>query len=352
MNRPRRPWPGPVLLLLLACTACEPASRDTHDSHFYAVGTRVELTLRLTEQDFERAETAVREQFEEAHRGWDGWGGGALGRMNLALETADTAAVPPELEAGLARALELARLSDGQFHPGIGALTETWGFHRAPWPDLAPAPQAIEAARLRVPAADEIRLAGGVLTTDRPGVRIDSGGFAKGLILEAVRDELREQGVNHGLVNAGGDLAVLGDAGERPWRVGILDPRGDGVLARAEARDGECLVTSGDYERGFEAEGHWFHHLLDPATGYPARGTGSATVIAQDCALADVAATAIFVAGPGKWPETAGALGVEQVMVVADDGTAELSPAMAERLDFRDRQPETREMAVHVENGQ
>jgi len=139
---------------------------------------------------------------------------------------------------------------------------------------------------------------------------------------------------------------VLGQSEGRSWRVGILDPRGEGVLAGLAVADGECLLTSGDYERYFEHQGKRYHHLLHPEHGYPARGTASATVIAQDCARADAAATALFVAGPDEWPLIAARMGIEQAMIVTDDGQVEVSPKLAPRLEFPHRQPRIRERTL------
>jgi thiamine biosynthesis lipoprotein len=110
-------------------------------------------------------------------------------------------------------------------------------------------------------------------------------------------------------------------------------------MAGVELADGECIMTSGDYERRFEHEGEHYHHLLDSRTGRPARGAISVTVIARNCARADAAATALFIAGEEQWPRVAAAMAVEQVMRVAPDGSVALTPAMANRLRFTAQPP-------------
>lgn len=335
----------PGLLLpacLLGLLACTPASEEIHQSEFHALGTRIELSLRAPEQDAQPAAEAVKRAFTAGHARWDGWGGGALGRVNLALTAGQSVPVPPELEPGLARALEYSRQSQGRFHPGVGVLTETWGFHRPPWPQTPPQPGAVAAAVARIPPPEAMTLEQGVLQVDRPGVRLDPGGFVKGLLLEEAREILLEAGIEHALINAGGDVAVLGDAGDRPWRLGILDPVTEGVLARVELDGSACLSTSGNYERGFTAGGQWFHHLLDPQLGYPAGNAAAATVLGEDCRDADATATALFVARAKEWPTVASRMGQTRVMRVASDGRVTMTGAMQEKIEFEDRSPEVR----------
>jgi FAD:protein FMN transferase len=307
------PRPG-VLAAVLACavTACSgPAPPDT--DRFPALGTAVEVTIR--EPDHERrlaALRAVRSTLAAATRDWHGWGDGELARVN----SGD--AVPSvELAALIEHADAIARASSGLFEPRLGALVELWGFHDG---ERAPGPPPTDAA---------IRDARASRT------RIDLGAIAKGAAVHAALEALRRAGITDALVDAGGDLAALGDAGGRPWRIGVRDPRGPGVIAGLELHAGEAVFTSGDYERGFEWDGVAYHHLLDPRTGQPARGTASVTVIHRDPAMADAAATALFVAGD-DWPTVARALGVDTVMRVTSDGRLEGTAAFIARATVAD----------------
>jgi thiamine biosynthesis lipoprotein len=101
------------------------------------------------------------------------------------------------------------------------------------------------------------------------------------------------------MIQAGGDLYVAGRRGERPWRVGIRDPRGpaDRTIAAIELSDG-TFSTSGDYERFFLRDGRRYHHILDVRTGEPARGCRSVTIVADRAILADALAKGVFVLGP------------------------------------------------------
>ncbi|MEW8046551.1 MAG: FAD:protein FMN transferase, partial [Candidatus Thiodiazotropha sp.] len=73
----------------------------------------------------------------------------------------------------------------------------------------------------------------------------------------------------------------------------------------------------------------------DPRTGYPVEHVASATVISMDGGLADAAATALSVAGPGQWESIAAQMGINEVMLVAENGDVHLSPSMRDRIEFQ-----------------
>jgi thiamine biosynthesis lipoprotein len=132
------------------------------------------------------------------------------------------------------------------------------------------------------------------------GVRINLGGIAKGYVVEKAAAMLRQRGVEHALLNAGGDTRVIGDRRGQPWIVGIRHPRvADEVVTKLPLVD-EAISTSGDYERYFEENGHRYHHIINPATGRPTEGILTVTVIGPDGTLTDGLDTAIFVMGAEK----------------------------------------------------
>jgi thiamine biosynthesis lipoprotein len=162
---------------------------------------------------------------------------------------------------------------------------------------------------------------------------------------------LEQHGIDNLIVNAGGDLCVRGRHGERPWHIGIRAPDGNGVLATLDVEGARCVFTSGDYERYFEFEGKRYAHILDPRSGYPADATRSVTVVAGDAALADAAATALFVAGPAEWKDIARSMGVYDVLLVDKTGNTYLTrdlesavhfeqvPGVVERVDLETPKP-------------
>jgi thiamine biosynthesis lipoprotein len=131
------------------------------------------------------------------------------------------------------------------------------------------------------------------------GVEMDFGGIAKGFAVDQAIATLLASGVDHALVNAGGDLFALGVAtAASTWTVDIQHPYiPERSLGTLEVRD-RSIATSGDYEKYFEQDGERYCHLIDPRTGYPVRGVASVTVLADTAMRADALSTAVFALGP------------------------------------------------------
>jgi thiamine biosynthesis lipoprotein len=133
-----------------------------------------------------------------------------------------------------------------------------------------------------------------------PDMKIDLGAIAKGYAVDCAVKKLKETGIKNCLINAGGQIYCLGDKFGRPWKIGIKDPLGSGVLNSLELKD-KAVATSGDYEQYFIKNNKRYCHILDPKTGYPAdSGIISVTVVAADGLTADALSTAIFVLGKEK----------------------------------------------------
>ena len=254
----------------------------------------------------------------------------------------------------LRRATELSRQSGGLFNPAIGQLIALWGF-ASDQPPHGPPPDAKAIAALvqSQPRMEDIQIDGNKLRSRNSAVRLDFGAFAKGYAVDRAIELLQQAGVHNAIVNAGGDLRAIGRHGERPWRIGIRDPRGAGVLASVEVAGDESVFTSGDYERFFDWQGKRYDHIIDPRSGYPAEGLSSVTVFAHQADLADAAATALTVAGPDPrhWLPVARAMGVTGVMLVAEDGRVQMTPGIRERIHFELSPAPTVEVSPPLHNG-
>ncbi len=205
----------------------------------------------------------------------------------------------PEILSVAALALEIGRRTGGAFDITVSPLVDLWGFY-GETPAL-PDGEAVR-KRLELVGARHLNLSEGRLTKTRPGVRIDLGGIAKGhTIAQGVRT-LAEKGVRQALIDAGGDVYAMGGKGKGRWEVGLKNPRGEDLLGSVEIAD-LAVMGSGDYERGFTHEGRRYHHILNPKTGYPARGLSGATLFFPEPTAADAWCTALFVLGPeqGMW---------------------------------------------------
>lgn len=222
-------------------------------------------------------------------------------------------AVPEELRAIIERGMRYGDKSGGAFDITWHGMRQIWHFGAEPF--RVPDAGAVEEARTRVNYR-AIRIEGNRVGLMKPGMSIGLGGIAKGYAVDRAAAILRQAGFNDFLVDGGGDILVSGHKGERPWRLGIQDPRGErGTLLGVVTLSGGALVTSGDYERFRIVNGVRYHHIIDPHTGWPARVCQSVSVVAVSAEKADALATAIFVLGPQKGIELARAEGVETFIV-------------------------------------
>ena len=221
-----------------------------------------------------------------------------VGRINAA----GGAAV--EVEADTAQLIELAlgycEASGGLFDITIGAVSELWDFHEG----TVPSEDQIAAALPHV-GFERVRVDGTTVTLGDPAARLDLGGIAKGFVADVLIDELEAQGVTSAYVNLGGNVKVLGDKPDgTPWKVGVRDPAPDADASTPIARialDGGSVVTSGLYERQFEADGRRYWHILDPRTGYPVEtDLVSATIVSERSIDGDGCTKPLFMMG---WDE-------------------------------------------------
>lgn len=318
--------------LLVSCS--EP--KGAYYEQFLGFGTLIEIKIwGVDEKAGQQAVAAIADDIEYLHRVWHAWKPGTLSRVNQLLPTGEKFSIGPVLLPLIRRGTIYAEQSGNRFNPAIGQLIKLWGFANDDLPKgPPPSDDAIKALLAKHPTMKDLELTGVELKTNNPAVRLDFGGFAKGYAVDLAIEHLRDMGITNAIVNAGGDLRAIGKHGDRPWRVGIRNPRGEGVLASVDTEGDESIFTSGDYERYYEYQGKRYHHIIDPRSGYPARGVTSVTVFDSQADRADAAATAIFVAGVHDWYQVARQMGVAGVMLVAEDGTIYMTPNLKQRIYF------------------
>jgi len=213
-------------------------------------------------------------------------------------------------------ALDVGEESGGNLDITIFPLIELWGFF-GETPDV-PEQEKID-EYLKTVGLNNLSIDNGKLVKRDENVKIDLGAIAKGYAIREALSVLKREGIESALINAGGDIYALGTIEGRPWKIGIQNPRGDGVIGVIELTD-QAVVTSGDYERYFEKDGRRYHHILDPGTGYSAEGIASVTVITGDPVLADAWSTALFVMGKEKGLELMKNNTSFETMMITDDG--------------------------------
>jgi thiamine biosynthesis lipoprotein len=180
----------------------------------------------------------------------------------------------------------------------------------------------------------------------QPGMGIDLGGIAKGYAVDVAAEALAKQGVHGGLVNAGGDLRVVGrgqDGGV--WRIGLRHPLAPSRLLLSVLVEDEAAATSGNYFRYFTVGGMRYGHLLHPRTGTPADSALSATIVAKSAMRADGLATAAMIHGVGAMAFIQSVSGVEGIVVhplARHPGkvSVQITPGLRGRVELLDRSAE------------
>jgi thiamine biosynthesis lipoprotein len=218
-----------------------------------------------------------------------------VGRANLraALEpTSISEMTATVIEAGL----KWASSSHGAFDPCFGRAVELWDVGNR----VAPPPQRKISRLARRDLYKSLSLdtwrGSTVVHFAEEDVQIDLGGIAKGYGVDRAVAALREFGVEHALVNVGGDLYAIGESEDGdPWQVGIRSAEDPSRVAQTFEIANQAVATSGDYQQFFRYNNRRYHHLLDPHTGAPRVSSAhSITVTADSCMAADAAATTLF----------------------------------------------------------
>lgn len=278
-----------LLLTFFLCSCGTP--REPESIQFISMDTFMSITYEA--EDIDAVHHAMRE----------------IGRLEALLSrTREESAVSAlnrgetvedaELSAILTRAAKLCKATGGAFDITVAPVVSAWGFTEDEY---------------RVPTQEEITAllthvgAGGIgsdgeSVTLAEGVSIDLGGIGKGYASDCTARVFKEENVSCALAALGGNVYAHGTKSDgSPWRVAVRDPFDASAYIGALSLTDAFAVTSGGYERYFESGGKTYHHIIDPATGYPAEsGLASVTVVCGEGLLADALSTALYVMGEAK----------------------------------------------------
>lgn len=238
--------------------------------------------------------------------------------------------VPPEMLAALQAAQRVSEHTAGAFDVTVGALS-SWHFDapQAPLPTEA----EVRAERRHV-GWHQVHLdaRAGTVRLAHPDTRLDLGGIAKLPILQAGMDVLARHGVPSAMINGGGDVLVRGGLDGRPWRIGVRDAQSpERLLAVIPLADG-VVASSGDYERGFVRHGRRYHHVLDPATGFPTREVHGVTLVARHASAVTGLGTAAMVLGPARGARLLASAAERRALMMNTDGTVWCSTELRSHL--------------------
>jgi thiamine biosynthesis lipoprotein len=302
-----------VFGLFIGCARAEPSRAE------FALGTICSVSL------FDQAKAGVYQEIfsrirEIENRMSVNLPGTDIDRINAAAGV-QPVQVHDDVFGVIRRAVHFANVSGGAFDPTVGPLVSLWGISGDN--PRVPSQAEIDAVLPLInwqnieldPAARSVFL-------KQPGMALDLGAIAKGYAADEAAAIVKKSRIKRAIIDLGGNIITCGEKKDKSlWKVGIQNPvesRG-AYLGIVQARE-QCVVTSGVYERYFEADGVRYHHIFSPSMGYPVRNDLlSVTIIASNSMDADALSTAAFVLGYEKARALIESLeGIEAVFVFAD----------------------------------
>jgi thiamine biosynthesis lipoprotein len=210
------------------------------------------------------------------------------------------------------RASSFSELLEGAFDITVLPLLELWeeNVSKSKIPTDAEISERLELVNYR-----NILIEDKNISFRKRGMGITLAGIAKGYAVDKAIEALVQCNIRHALVNAGGDIRVIGGKGENiPWRIAIRDPRYKTRIVTAVELYDQAIATSGTYRRSFD-------DIINPKVGRPAQGVLSSTVIAKTAMDADMLATCMFILGAEKGIELIGKLDGVKAFVIKNDGS-------------------------------
>lgn len=314
------------LLLLLLCTAC--GTPKKYEAGFFAMDTymSIEAYGRRAEDAVSEAERAVFDLENLISR--------TRANTDLArLNAADGVAVPVSAETLSILADAKSLTVPGVFDVTICAVSDLWGINtdhsRIPsQTEIDAALATVSSENLVFPSDGEAQLLN--------GAQLDLGAVGKGIAADRCAGALRQNGVKSALIYLGGNIYALGSKPDGSnWTVGIADPDApSGYVATVSVQD-TSVVTTGDYERYFMQDGVRYHHVMDPATGAPARsGLRSVTVVNESSTLADARSTTLFILGLDEGLRYCSENGLDAVFIT-EQKEIYVTEGLRDRFTFR-----------------
>lgn len=233
----------------------------------------------------------------------------------------------------LAKAKEYAVQTGGTYDPSIGPLVKLWGImtnhERVPEKkEIDEAIKYVDYNAIQIQDGNKIRLI-------NQGMSIDLGGIAKGYAADEVVSILKKRGIEHAMINLGGNVYALGKKTDGTnWKVGIQDPyEATGTHMGIVEINDRTVVSSGNYERYFMKGNIRYHHIIDPKTGYPAEnGVVSTVIISKTSIDADALSTGIYVLGLEKGMKLIENINDVECIIITEDKGVYLSSGMKGKL--------------------
>lgn len=319
-----------ILIIALGFASCSSDHGPLTQTEFY-LGTVVTITIydsnaeQLMEgamAEIERLESLLSGTLENSD----------ISKINATAGLSGVEVADEVIEV-IEKGLGYYNTSSGSFDISIGPLVELWGIGT---------PEAAVPSEIDITKAISNIDINGILIEDNyvsllnRGMKLDTGGIAKGYIADKVADYLKANGCDAAVLNLGGNVVTVGQKPDgSKWRVGIQNPfESTGNYIRVVEVEEMSVVTSGSYERFFVEDGITYHHILDPETGYPVESDiAGVSIISSKSVDGDGLSTSVFALGSEKGMALIELIpGVECIMIL-EDGAVKYSSGIGEFLD-------------------
>lgn len=341
---------GLALAMLLPFAGCGRTVKFTATG--IAMGTMINQTVYTSGEDVTPEVTALLTQLEQDTLSWR-LAESELAKINAAAGTEAGIPLSAEMQQAMTVLFEVSERSNGAFDFTLHPVVQLWNIDA--WAAGEMAPEAQQSGAPEQESAPEVQPSDGtgqsVAQVDEPttpiptpaqvsealshtgyealtltehklylpaGMSLDLGAAGKGIACDKIAALLEETEVSGAVISVGGSVLTYGSKSDKtPWQVGVVDPKDTAKLLGTLSLSGTQFVsTSGDYERYVEVDGIRYHHILDPATGYPAdSGVSSVTIVCDSGILSDALSTACFVLGVEEGMELAQSYGAKALFV-------------------------------------
>ena len=296
---------------------------ELNSFEFYAMGSFCNLHIYAT--DHANAEAIAQSAISEVYRIQDRYSryieDSFLSQINRIGALGGAIEVDEETAGLLDYVYACHQKSGGLFDITSGILRKAWDFSLSRIPE-----QSVIDGLLPLVGLDKIAWVKSTLLFSTPGMELDFGGIGKEYAADQVAAVCVSLGIEHGLVDLGGDICVVGPhPSHEPWHIEIRHPRKmDTFMATIDVERG-AIASSGDYERFIEVEGKRYCHIINPLTGWPVRGLSSVSVLAEQCMVAGSVSTIAMLRGLNgrQWLNE---LGVQYVSLDEEDNLEGTTP--------------------------
>ena len=315
-----------LLPVLLFCMFSNVVYANWYKQQWDIMGTRVSVEIWHSDKAVaDKAINAVHKEMQRIDKSMSPF----IKSSELAYINREAANKPikisEELFQLISKAQSISRLSNGVFDITFASVGYLYNYRKHQRPDQQTINKQLKYIDYRLiqlfPKTRKIYF-------KQKGVRIDLGGIAKGYAVDRCINLVRQLGIKHAVIRAGGDSRLLGDKNGKPWVTGIRHPRHKANYVAILPLQNTAISTSGDYERFFIEGDSRYHHIIQPTTGKSATASQSVTVIGPDATTTDALSTTLFILGSKKALKLVNSMANFEAIIIDKQGVLHYSSGL------------------------